>query len=117
MTGVSQPKNPGRRQRAAYAPVSSGSAIYSVSSTKETFVNTPPRITSESDVEVLEDEMFQFKLSAEDSEDKNLSFLANETAPALMGNVSLALDGMLTYTLCAEQLQGTKDGRGAITLC
>ena len=68
-------------------------------------------------MEVFEDEMFQFKLSAEDSEDKNLSFLANEIAPASMGNVSLALDGMLTYTPCAELLQGTKDGRGASTLC
>ena len=70
MIGVSQPKKPGRRKQATYAPVSSGSAIYSVSSTNETFVNTPPCITSESDVEVFEDEIFQFKLSAEDSEDK-----------------------------------------------
>ena len=97
MIGVSQPKKPGRRQRATYAPIISSSAIYSVSSTNETFVNTPPLITSESI------NLFQFKLSAEDSDDKNLSFLSNETAPASMGNVSLALDGMLTYTPCADE--------------
>ena len=97
MIGVSQPKKPGRRQRATYAPIISSSAIYGVSSTNETFVNTPPRITSESI------NLFQFKLSAEDSEDKNLSFLSNETAPASMGNVSLALDGMLTCTPCADE--------------
>ena len=95
-------KKPGRRKRATDAPVNSDSATYSVASTNNKLVNTPPRITSKPDVEVFEDQMFQFKISVEDSEDKNLSFLANETAPASMGNVSLALDGMLTYTPCAD---------------
>ena len=95
-------KKPGRRKRATDAPVNSDSAIYSVASTNNKLVNTPPRITSKPDVEVFEDQMFQFKISAEDSEDKYLSFLANETVPASMGNVSLALDGMLTYTPCAN---------------
>ena len=95
-------KKQGRRKRATDAPVNSGSATYGVASTNNRLVNTPPRITSTPDVEVFEDDMFQFRISAEDSEDDPLSFLLNETVPVSMGNVSLALDGMLTYTPCAD---------------
>ena len=95
-------KKHSRRKRAATALVSSGAATYSVGSTSNRIVNTPPRIISEQEVPILEDQKIQYKIRAEDAEGDHLSFLLNETAPRPMGNVSLDLDGMLTYTPCAD---------------
>ncbi|KAI0238969.1 hypothetical protein LSAT2_010280 [Lamellibrachia satsuma] len=70
--------------------------LYAVAYVNTTFVNTPPVITSPTNVTVPEDTDFIVKLTAVDAEDDKLVFtLSNETTPH--GTVSLSPDGKLTY--------------------
>ena len=95
-------KKPYRSKRATPQSTTSGTATYSVAGVNNKLVNTPPRITSAPEVGVSEDEGFQLQMKAVDSEGDHLSFLLNETAPVSMGNVSLELNGLLTYTPCVD---------------
>jgi len=95
-------KKPYRSKRATPQSTTSGTATYSVAGVNNKLVNTPPRITSALEVGVSEDEGFQLQMKAVDSEGDHLSFLLNETAPVSMGNVSLELNGLLTYTPCVD---------------
>ena len=71
--------------------------MYSTANTANTYSNSPPTITSTSTVSVLEDVQFQFTFTADDQESDPLSFLLNTTAPSPTGNVTLTIDGMLSY--------------------
>ena len=95
-------KKPYRSKRATPQSTTSGTATYSVAGVNNKLVNTPPRITSALEVGVNEDEGFQLQIKAVDPEGDHLSFLLNETAPVSMGNVSLELNGLLTYTPCVD---------------
>ena len=92
----------GRSKRAVPDNSGSGAGLYSIGSVDNTFSNSPPVITSDCSVEIQEDEQFTFTLTADDSDGDDVYFLLNSTAPAPTGDVSLSLDGELSYTPCVD---------------
>ena len=92
----------GRSKRAVPDNSGSGAGLYSIGSVDNTFSNSPPVITSDCNVEILEDEQFTFTLRADDPDGDDLYFLLNSTAPAPTGDVTLSVDGKLSYTPCVD---------------
>ena len=80
----------------------SGAGLYSVGSVDNTFFNSPPVITSESNVNIFEDDPFTFDITADDSDGDDLYFLLNSTSSPPMGNVTLSPEGKLFYTPCTD---------------
>ena len=92
----------GRGNRAVGDVVTTGVAEYAVVGVNTTFSNSPPVIESGMKIYIDEDTHFEFTIRATDPDGDSLVFLLNPIAPSPRGNVTLSIDGKLSYTPCTN---------------
>ncbi|KAI0212797.1 hypothetical protein LSAT2_002238 [Lamellibrachia satsuma] len=90
----------GRGNRAVGDVVTTGVAEYAVVGVDATFSSSPPIIESDMKIYIDEDTHFEFTIRATDPDGDSLVFLLNPTAQSPRGNVTVSIDGKLSYTPC-----------------
>ena len=92
----------GKTKRALREIINSGVAEYAVAITDNKVANSPPVIESDMKISIFEDSKFEFTIKAKDPDGDRLAFLLNSTAPAPRGDVTLSIDGKLSYSPCTN---------------